>query len=142
MALHHSHPALSGPAATGTATPPRQPRRADGIAASVLLLIGAGVATQRQESLPTELIADNAEKEPPPLNRFPAMLRKKTPPRVKVLDANLHYAAYTETKDTSDYQPPARVDEFVKKLATYHHINAVVLSDSATHSVAYVFPDN
>lgn len=155
-----------------------------GIAASVLLLIGVGVATQRQESHPTELIADNAEKENHPIESVPTdtakgnapvvsvptdaakgnapivsvpndAAKENTPaelvpsdaekenaPSVKVLDANLHYAAYTETKDTSDYQPPARVDEFVEKLATYHHINAVVLSDSATHSVVYVFPDN
>ena len=169
-----------------------------GIAASVLLLIGVGVATQRQESHPTELIADNAEKENHPIESVPtdtakgnapvvsvptdaakgnapivsvpndaakedapvvsvpndatkedalaesvpSDAEKENAPSVKVLDANLHYAAYTETKDTSDYQPPARVDEFVEKLATYHHINAVVLSDSATHSVVYVFPDN
>lgn len=155
-----------------------------GIAASVLLLIGVGVATQRQESHPTELIADNAEKgnhpvesvptdtekgnhpaesvpndaakedapivsvpndaakENTPPESVPSDAEKENAPRVKVLDANLHYAAYTETKDTSDYQPPARVDEFVEKLATYHHIKPEVLSDSATHSVAYVFPDN
>jgi hypothetical protein len=141
-----------------------------GIAASVLLLIGVGVATQRQESHPTELIADNAEKENHPIESVPTDAAKENAPvvsvpndaakedapvesvpsdtvkenapSVKVLDANLHYAAYTETKDTSDYLPPTRVDEFVEKLATYHHINAVVLSDSATHSVAYVFPDN
>jgi hypothetical protein len=141
-----------------------------GIAASVLLLIGVGVATQRQESHPTELIADNAEKgnhpvesvptdaakenapivlvpndaakEDAPAESVPSDTVKENAPSVKVLDANLHYAAYTETKDTSDYLPPTRVDEFVEKLATYHHINAVVLSDSATHSVAYVFPDN
>lgn len=141
-----------------------------GIAASVLLLIGVGVATQRQESHPTELIADNAEKgnhpiesvptdaakgnapivsvpndaakENTPAELVPGDAEKEDAPSVKVLDANLHYAAYTETKDTSDYLPPARVDEFIEKLATYHHINAVVLSDSTARSVAYVFPDN
>lgn len=141
-----------------------------GIAASVLLLIGVGVATQRQESHPTELIADNAEKgnhlvesvltdtekrkhpvesvpndaakEDAPAKSIPCETEKEDVPSVKVLDANLHYAAYTETKDTSDYLPPARVDEFVEKLAAYHHIKATVLSDSTAHSVAYVFPDN
>jgi len=141
-----------------------------GIAASVLLLIGVGVATWQKESHPTELIADNAEKENHPIESVPTDAakgnvpivlvpndaakedapaesvpcdtEKEDAPSVKVLDANLHYAAYTETKDTSDYLPPTRVDEFIEKLATYHHINAVVLSDSATHSVAYVFPDN
>jgi hypothetical protein len=141
-----------------------------GIAASVLLLIGVGVATQRQESHPTELIADNAEKgnhpiesvptdaakedtpivsvpndaakEDAPAELVPSDAEKENAPSVKVLDANLHYAAYTETKDTSDYLPPTRVDEFIEKLATYHHIKPEVLSDSTARSVAYVFPDN
>lgn len=141
-----------------------------GIAASVLLLIGVGVATQRQESHPTELIADNAEKgnhpiesvptdtakgnapivsvpndaakEDAPAESVPSDTVKENAPSVKVLDANLHYAAYTETKDTSDYLPPTRVDEFIEKLATYHHIKPEVLSDSTARSVAYVFPDN
>lgn len=141
-----------------------------GIAASVLLLIGVGVATQRQESHPTELIADNAEKgnhpiesvptdtakgnapivlvpndtakEDVPAESVPCDTEKEDAPSVKVLDANLHYAAYTETKDTSDYLPPTRVDEFIEKLATYHHIKPEVLSDSTARSVAYVFPDN
>lgn len=141
-----------------------------GIAASVLLLFGVGVATQRQESHPTELVADNAEKgnhpiesvptdaakgnapivsvpndaekENTPAELVPSDAEKENAPSVKVLDANLHYAAYTETKDTSDYLPPARVDEFVEKLAAYHHVEATVLSDSTARSVAYVFPDN
>ena len=52
------------------------------------------------------------------------------------------YAAYAEKDDSADYLPPARVDEFIGKLANYHHIEPEVLSDSAAHSVAYVFPDN
>jgi hypothetical protein len=176
--------ATSSLAGGGARAPKAWRYAAVGIAASVLLLIGVGVATQRQESHPTELIADNAEKgnhpiesvptdtakgnapvvsvptdaakenapivsvpndaakEDAPAELVPSDAEKENAPSVKVLDANLHYAAYTETKDTSDYLPPTRVDEFVEKLATYHHINAVVLSDSATHSVAYVFPDN
>ena len=148
--------ATSSLAGGGARTPRAWRYVAVGIAASVLLLIGVGVATQRQESHPTELIADNAEKgnTPPesvpndaakentPPESVPNDAAKENTPRVKVLDANLHYAAYTETKDTSDYQPPARVDEFVEKLATYHHIKPEVLSDSTAHSVAYVFPDN
>lgn len=164
-------PRATSSLAGGGARAPRAWRYAAvGIAASVLLLIGVGVATQRQESHPTELIADNAEKENHPIESVPndsakenapivlvpndtakedipaesvpCDTEKENAPSVKVLDANLHYAAYTETKDTSDYLPPARVDEFVEKLATYHHINAVVLNDSTARSVAYVFPDN
>ena len=134
--------ATSSLAGGGARTPRAWRYVAVGIAASVLLLIGVGVATQRQESHPTELIADNAEKGNTPPESVPNDAAKENTPRVKVLDANLHYAAYTETKDTSDYQPPARVDEFVEKLATYHHIKPEVLSDSTAHSVAYVFPDN
>ena len=52
------------------------------------------------------------------------------------------YAAYAEKDDSADYLPPARMDEFIGKLANYHHIEPEVLSDSAAHSVAYVFPDN
>ena len=52
------------------------------------------------------------------------------------------YAAYSEKDDSADYLPPARVDEFIGKLANYHHIEPEVLTDSAAHSVAYVFPDN
>ena len=162
--------ATSSLAGGGARAPKAWLYAAVGIAASMLLLIGVGVATQRQESHPTELIADNAEKENHPIESVhndsakenapivlvpndtakenipaesvPCDTEKENAPSVKVLDANLHYAAYTETKDTSDYLPPARVDEFVEKLATYHHIYAVVLSDSTARSVAYVFPDN
>ena len=52
------------------------------------------------------------------------------------------YAAYAEKDDSADYLPPARMDEFIGKLANYHHIEPEVLSDSTAHSVAYVFPDN
>ncbi len=54
----------------------------------------------------------------------------------------LHYAAYTEAQDTVNYLSPALMDEFISKLASYHHVKAEVLSDSIARSVAYVFPDN
>ena len=56
--------------------------------------------------------------------------------------AALHYAAYTEAQDTVDYLSPALMDEFISKLASYHHVKAEVLSDSIARSMAYVFPDN
>ena len=34
------------------------------------------------------------------------------------------------------------MDEFISKLASYHHVKAEVLSDSIARSMAYVFPDN
>ena len=175
--------ATSSLAGGGARAPKAWRYAAVGIAASVLLLIGVGVATQRQESHPTELIADNAEKENHPIESVPTDAAKGNAPivlvsnesdkrklsGVKVPDTNLHYAAYTETKQVPDggreglarrvsssstlpaakppgtlppLLPPARVDEFVEKLAAYHHINAVVLNDSTARSVAYVFPDN
>ena len=54
----------------------------------------------------------------------------------------LHYAAYTEAQDTVNYLSPALMDEFISKLASYHHVKAEVLSDSIARSMAYVFPDN
>ena len=56
--------------------------------------------------------------------------------------AALHYAAYTEAQDTVDYLSPALMDEFISKLASYHHVKAEVLNDSIARSVAYVFLDN
>jgi len=103
------------------------------------------------ESVPTDtakgnapivLVPNDTAKEDVPAESVPCDTEKEDAPSVKVLDANLHYAAYTETKDTSDYLPPTRVDEFIEKLATYHHIKPEVLSDSTARSVAYVFPDN
>jgi hypothetical protein len=67
--------------------------------------------------------------------------RGEAPPQAEP-EAKPIYAAYAEKDDSADYLPPARVDEFIGKLANYHHIEATVLSDSAAHSVAYVFPDN
>ena len=50
------------------------------------------------------------------------------------------------TKDTVPYQDPARVDEFIVKLATYHKVNEGELTcssanDSSLVSAVYVFPD-
>ncbi len=56
--------------------------------------------------------------------------------------AALHYAAYTEAQDTVNYLSPALMDEFISKLASYHHVKAEVLNDSIARSVAYVFLDN
>lgn len=62
-----------------------------------------------------------------------------------VHEAKAIYAAYQQTDDT-DSLPPSRVDEFITKLADYHHITAETLGDSrldtVMSSIAYVFPDN
>ena len=66
-----------------------------------------------------------------------------------VLDAdpNLHYAAHTEEqKDTLPYQDPARMDEFIAKMASYYNVKEGELTcssvkDSNVVSAVYVFPD-
>ena len=61
-------------------------------------------------------------------------------------DPNLHYAAIETTKDTVPYQDPARVDQFIAKLAGYYHVKqgellCSVPIDSNMVSAVYVFPD-
>ncbi len=60
-------------------------------------------------------------------------------------DENLHYAAYS-SEDDSTYQAPARVDEFIEKMASYHNIKegelkCATANDSNVVSRVYVFPD-
>lgn len=61
-------------------------------------------------------------------------------------DENLHYATHELTKDTLPYQDPARVDEFIAKLADYYNVKqgeltcSVPLESNVVSSV-YVFPD-
>ena len=62
------------------------------------------------------------------------------------IDPNLHYAAYVVTKDTVPYQDPARVDDYIYKLAANHQVKQGVLkcpqtADSSVVSAVYVFPD-
>lgn len=61
---------------------------------------------------------------------------------VSMQSQNLHYASMQDTT----YQDPARVDEFIAKLAHYNEVEAVALdcdhSDSTIVSKAYVFEDS
>lgn len=92
--------------------------------------IAAPVRTPRTESpLP-------AEKESAPYGKISASQ-----------DPNLHYAAQSLRKDTVPYQEPARIDEFIAKLAAYNKVNEGELNcsaanDSSMVSAVYVFPDN
>ena len=59
---------------------------------------------------------------------------------------NLHYAAHDPAEETAPYQDPARVDEFIEKMAAYHNVKEGQLkcgaaNDSNTVSRVYVFPD-
>ncbi len=58
----------------------------------------------------------------------------------------MHYAAHDSSEDDSNYQDPARVDEFIEKMAAYHNVKEGQLTcgaanDSNTVSRVYVFPD-
>ena len=59
---------------------------------------------------------------------------------------NLHYAAHDPAEETVPYQDPARVDEFIEKMAAYHNVKegqlkCAAANDSNTVSKVYVFPD-
>lgn len=91
--------------------------------------VAAPVRTPRTESpLPTE-------KDSAPYGKISASQ-----------DPNLHYASNDLTKDTVPYQDPARVDDFIAKLAEYHKVKQGELTcsqpiDSSVVSSVYVFPD-
>ncbi len=60
--------------------------------------------------------------------------------------SNLHYAAHDPAEETVPYQDPARVDEFIEKMAAYHNVKegqlkCAAANDSNTVSRVYVFPD-
>ncbi len=60
--------------------------------------------------------------------------------------SNLHYAAHVPTEETATYQDPARVDEFIEKMAAYHNVKegqlkCAAANDSNVVSRVYVFPD-
>ena len=61
-------------------------------------------------------------------------------------DDNLHYAAH-ESVDTT-YQPPSHMEEFIVKMANYHHVDGESLectsdmNDSTIAGTVYVFDDN
>ena len=59
---------------------------------------------------------------------------------------NLHYAAHDPAEETAPNQDPARVDEFIEKMADYHNVKEGQLkcgaaNDSNVVSRVYVFPD-
>lgn len=67
-------------------------------------------------------------------------------PTASAADLALHCAAYSPQQEDSAYQDPGRVDEFIEKMAHYHHVKegeltCAVATDSAAFSKVYVFPD-
>ena len=91
--------------------------------------VAAPVRTPRTESpLPTE-------KDSAPYGKISASQ-----------DPNIHYATLSLTEDSVPYQDPARVDDFIAKLAEYHKVKQGELTcsqpiDSSVVSSVYVFPD-
>ena len=65
----------------------------------------------------------------------------------KVTYENLHYASNVINDIVDNYQSPSRMEEFIVKIANYHHIKCDSLScaigkdDFDVVSTAYVFPD-
>lgn len=65
----------------------------------------------------------------------------------KVTDENLHRASNVINDTVDNYQSPSRMEEFIVKIANYHHIKCDSLScaigkdNSDVVSTAYVFPD-
>ena len=61
-------------------------------------------------------------------------------------DPNLHYASHDPAEETAPNQDPARVDEFIEKMAAYHNVKegqlkCAAANDSNVVSRVYVFPD-
>ena len=62
------------------------------------------------------------------------------------IDPNLHYASNEAKTDTVPYQDPARMDDFIAKMADYFKVKEGELkcssqNDSTIISAVYVFPD-
>lgn len=132
-------------------------------AAVVLVLIGVGTTMiEKEETAPVMTPQRHQESAPEmaqQINQKPAPVNPSKPqdkvvsqatatvqaPRqgtVSMQSQNLHYASMQDTT----YQDPARVDEFIAKLAHYNEVEAVALdcdhSDSTIVSKAYVFEDS
>ena len=144
-------------------------------AAVVLVLIGVGTTMiekeetapvmtpqRHQESAPemaqqinqepASEMAQQINQEPAPVNpskpqdkvvsQATATVQAPRQGTVSMQSQNLHYASMQDTT----YQDPARVDEFIAKLAHYNEVEAVALdcdhSDSTIVSKAYVFEDS
>ena len=70
----------------------------------------------------------------------------KTQAEETINDPNLHSATHAPAEETVPYQDPARVDEFIEKMAAYHNVKEGELKCAATNdsnviSRVYVFPD-
>ena len=154
----------------------RMHRRWIAVAASLLLLIGIGITLwmQKDDGTPmpekTLVVKPHVARNPRPTYIDTTDLRTSAPsthvarpvrtlrtqrthltdsayaPDVSIPSSNFHYAAHIQTEDTVPYQDPARVDEFIAKLADYYNVKqgelqCSVTQDSCVASTVYVFPD-
>lgn len=142
-------------------------------AASVLLIIGIGltmmpteetapattkvVAKMEPQQAPVVVTSQEEPKEEVASVQQPvskkivkkqAKPEKYTPSAVSAIHPeDIHYASAEQTKDTLPYLNPARVDEFIAKMAAYNNVKQGELEctqpagDNVVSSV-YVFPDN
>lgn len=86
-----------------------------------------------------------ASKPQPKEPQEPQPVKDEEPDYQTVDDPNLHYASQDLTKDTIPYQDPARVDDFIAKLADYNKVKQGGLkcstaNDSNVVTTVYVFP--
>ena len=132
-------------------------------AASILLIIGLGtmlllhneqeqtkplVAKVEPKIVHEPKIEQTPNDDPLPANTEPKTDERPAPPIKKssLADDHVHYAA-VKTADEVPYQDPARVDEFIAKLADYNDVNPVSLDctpgsdDNTIVSKAYAFDD-
>ena len=143
----------------------RMHRRWIAVAASLLLLIGIGIALKPCPSLTedeatkggveavaatppvrTAAMVCQEKKKPTPSPQPPVEERVAPKSSLSVEDPNLHYASLETKTDTVPYQDPARVDEFIAKFADYYEVKQAELEcsvpqDSNVVSTVYVFPD-
>ncbi len=105
----------------------------------------AKVSTVQKQVSPEvkEVEAKNVE---PKMER-PQPQKRQSSCTPRLANDNKHDVAIQATEDSSSYQDPARVNEFIAKLADYNDVEAVSLDctsgndDSTVVSKAYVFED-
>ena len=105
--------------------------------------------TAQNEKRISKLPSSAQDNSPSPANAEPKTKERPALP-VKtqngLTDNHIHYAA-VKTTDEVPYQDPARVDEFIAKLADFNDVNPVSLdctpgnNDNTTVSKAYTFND-
>ena len=131
-------------------------------AACLLVIIGVGVKLIHKEETakPVQMIFQQTKPVPVPksetAHKQVPMKRQETKITQEpvqetfaehaVDDLNVHYAAHIPEEETVPYQDPARVDEFIEKMAAYHNVKEGELTCSSTNdsnvvSRVYVFPD-